>query len=293
VCDNYFIKNTDTIAMYTLNCRGKLLAADKPLVMGIINATPDSFFEGHIHKGIDGMVAQAKKMIQDGAHLLDIGGQSTRPGSQPLTAEEERQRVIPVIEAIHTHLPQAIISVDTYSSVVVREAVQAGAAMVNDVSGGHMDPLMIDTVAQLQVPYICMHMQGTPQTMQVNPVYQDVTMEVLDYFIAKVAQCRKAGITDVVIDPGFGFGKTAAHNFDLLKNLQTLQMVGCPVMAGLSRKSMIYKTLHITAAEALNGTTALNMLALVNGANILRVHDVKEAVETVQLFTMYTLGLIS
>jgi dihydropteroate synthase len=284
---NHFFKNTDTIAMYTLNCRGKLLVADKPLIMGIINATPDSFFEGHIGKGIDGIVSLAEKMVQDGAQILDIGGQSTRPGSQVLSAEEELNRVIPVIEAIHSRIPQTIISVDTFSSIVAHKAVEAGASIVNDISGGSFDPSMISTVAHLQVPYICMHIQGNPQNMQVNPVYENVTKEVLDYFIAKVAECRKAGIKDVIIDPGFGFGKKAAHNFELLKQLEMLKIAGCPILAGLSRKSMIYKTLNNTAAEALNGTTALNMLALNNGAAILRVHDVKEAVEAVTLFEAY------
>jgi dihydropteroate synthase len=284
---NHFFKNTDTIAMYTLNCRGKLLVADKPLIMGIINATPDSFFEGHIGRGIDGIVSLAEKMIQDGADILDIGGQSTRPGSQPLSAEEELSRVIPVIEAIHSRMPQTILSVDTYSSIVARKAVAAGAVIVNDISGGSLDPGMISTVADLQVPYICMHIQGNPQNMQVNPVYENVTKEVLDYFILKIEQCRKAGIKDIIVDPGFGFGKTAAHNFELLKHLEVMKITGCPILAGLSRKSMIYKTLQTTAAAALNGTTALNMLALNNGAAVLRVHDVKEAVETARLFAAY------
>jgi dihydropteroate synthase len=273
--------------MYTLNCRGKMLVADKPLVMGIINATPDSFFEGHIGRGIDGMVSLAEKMVQDGADMLDIGGQSTRPGSQLLTVEEELERVIPVIEAIHSRMPQTFLSVDTYSSMVALKAVEAGASIVNDISGGSLNPGMISTVAHLQVPYICMHIQGNPQSMQVNPMYENVTKEVLDYFIAKVAECHKAGIKDVIVDPGFGFGKTTAHNFELLKHLEILKITGCPILAGLSRKSMIYKTLQTTAAEALNGTTALNMLALNNGADILRVHDVKEAVETGRLFGAY------
>ncbi len=264
-----------------------MLVADKPLVMGIINATPDSFFEGHINRGIDGIVSLAEKMIQDGADILDIGGQSTKPGSLPLTINEELERLIPVMEAVHNRLPEAILSVDTYSSIVAQKAVEAGASIVNDISGGSLDPEMVPAVAALQVPYICMHMQGTPQNMQANPVYENVTREVLDYFIAKLNECRKAGIKDIIIDPGFGFGKTIAHNFELLQQLEVFSITGCPVLAGLSRKSMIYKTLHTTAAEALNGTTALNMLALNNGADILRVHDVKEAVEAVTLFEAY------
>ena len=270
--------------MFTLNCKGKLLVLDTPVVMGIINATPDSFYKGNIN---DDMLVLAQTMIGDGATILDIGGQSTRPGSERISAAEEIQRVVPVINAIHAHLPDAIISVDTYSSKVAAAAVQAGAAIVNDISAGNMDTAMLSTVAALKVPYICMHMQGTPDTMQLQPHYDDVAREVLDFFIAKTAECKKAGITDVIIDPGFGFGKTIAHNFSLLKKMQVLQMLNAPVLAGLSRKSTVYKTLHTTAEHALNGTTVLNTMALMNGATILRVHDVKEAMETITLFNAY------
>jgi dihydropteroate synthase len=269
--------------MFTLNCKGRLLVVDKPLVMAIINTTPDSFYEGSRFMVMDEILRQAEKMLKDGAAILDIGGQSTRPGSKQLSAAEETERVVNVIETLSLHFPDAIISIDTYYSGVAVKAVNAGASMVNDVSGGEMDEAMLQTVASLNVPYVCMHTKGTPETMQQLAVYEDVTREVLDHFIAKIAQCRKAGIKDVIIDPGFGFAKTIKHNFELLRNLSAFRMLDCPVLAGLSRKSTIYKTLGTDAAGALNGTTVLNTIALLNGANILRVHDVKEAVETIQL----------
>ena len=255
--------------------------------MGIINATPDSFYRGDLNNGMDGILMLAKKMINEGATILDIGGQSTKPGSIEISSEKEMDRVIPVIKMIHEHFPQTILSVDTYQSAVAIKAVEAGASIVNDVSGGETDKKMIDTVAALRVPYICMHMKGTAANMQSFATYEDVLKEVLDYFIFKIHQCRAAGIKDIIIDPGFGFAKNAEHNFNLLKNLHIFKMLDCPILAGLSRKSTIYKTLGITAAEALNGTTVLNTLALNNGANILRVHDVKEAVETVTLMESY------
>ena len=270
--------------MFTLNCKGKLLVLDTPVVMGIINATPDSFYKGNIN---DDMVALAQKMIADGASILDIGGQSTRPGSERITVEEELQRVLPVLKAIHAKFPDTIISIDTYSSKVAAAAVAAGAAIVNDISAGNMDEAILPTVAALHVPYVCMHMQGTPGTMQQEAHYDDVAKEVLYFFIAKTAACKKAGITDIIIDAGFGFGKNITHNFSLLKKMDLLQILNRPVLAGISRKSTVYKTLHSTAADALNGTTVLNTIALMNGANILRVHDVKEAVEAITLFNAY------
>ena len=273
--------------MYTLNCKGKLLVMDKPLVMGIINATPDSFVEGHLNKGIEGIADLATKMIADGADILDIGGQSTRPGSERVDADEEITRVIPVIETIRQLHNDAIISIDTYHSKVAAAAVAAGASIVNDISGGNMDADMLATVAQLKVPYICMHMQGTPDNMQQHPEYENVTTAVVDFFINKIAECKKAGILDVIIDPGFGFGKTIQHNFQLLKNLSVFIMFDLPLLIGISRKGTIYKTLQTDAADALNGTTVLNTIALMNGASILRVHDVKEAKETVTLFEAY------
>jgi dihydropteroate synthase len=270
--------------MFTLNCKGKLISTEIPLIMGIINATPDSFYEGDLEKGMDGILALAEKMIKDGATILDIGGQSTRPNSERISVEEELARVIPVIEMIHAQFPETIISIDTYQSKVAIAAVKAGASMVNDISGGQMDTEMIPTVASMRnVPYICMHIKGTPETMQAQAVYEDVTKDVLEYFIAKIDECKKAGIKDVIVDPGFGFAKNAEHNFTLLKNLSILKMLDKPILVGISRKSTVYKTLGITSAEALNGTTVLNTLALNNGASILRVHDVKEAREVVML----------
>jgi dihydropteroate synthase len=273
--------------MYTLNCKGKLLIIDKPLVMGIINVTPDSFYDGGRHNDLSSIIAVAEKMVTDGADILDIGGQSTRPNSERVPIDEELKRVLPAIEAIHHHFPQVIISIDTYYSKVAQEAVTAGASIVNDISAGEMDKAMIPVVASLKVPYICMHMQGTPDTMQKNPLYDDVVKEVVDFFINKINECKKAGITDIIIDPGFGFGKSIQHNFQLLKGLSVFSMLQKPILSGLSRKATIYKTLGITAAEALNGTTVLNTMALMNGASILRVHDVKEAKEAVKLFTEY------
>ena len=270
--------------MFTLNCRGKLLEIGSPLVMGIINATPDSFYKGNMN---DDMLQLAEKMIAEGAMILDIGGQSTRPGSERIPAEEEIQRTIPVIKKIHERFPDTIISIDTYQSAVAAEAVDAGASIVNDISAGEMDAAMIPMVASLKVPYVCMHMKGTPGTMQKNISYDDVVKEVLDFFIQKIAVCSAAGINDIIIDPGFGFGKTIEHNLKLLKELKVFSMLDKPILAGLSRKSTVYKTLNVTAAEALNGTTVLNTLALQNGASILRVHDVKEAKEAVVLMEKY------
>jgi dihydropteroate synthase len=272
--------------MFTLNCKGHLLVIRQPLVMGILNATPDSFYAGSRYENNDAVLKQAERMLGDGAALLDIGGQSTRPGSRLLTEEEELARVIAPVEAIHRRFPEAVLSIDTFYPRVAAEAVAAGAAMVNDVSGGQ-DEAMFPTVAALRVPYICMHIKNPVQQMHYKPAYDNVVREVLDYFVAKTDACKKAGINDVIIDPGFGFDKNAPHNFQLLKALSVFALLECPLLVGLSRKSTIYKTLGTTAEGALNGTTVLNTLALNNGAHILRVHDVKEAAETVKLLIAY------
>ncbi|HEX2845332.1 MAG TPA: dihydropteroate synthase [Chitinophagaceae bacterium] len=269
--------------MFTLNCKGRLLVIDKPIVMGIINTTPDSFFADSRKVSADAVVKQAAAMLEEGAAIIDIGGQSTRPGSLPVSEEEELSRVISGIEVIHRRFPECIISVDTYYARVAKEAVGAGASMVNDISAGTLDPGMIQTVASLHVPYVLMHIQGTPQTMQQSPHYDNVTREVLDFFSNKLPALRQAGIADIIIDPGFGFGKTHAHNFQLLRELPVFSMLGKPLLAGLSRKGTIYKTLNITAEESLNGTTVLNTVAIMKGANILRVHDVKAAVQAITL----------
>ncbi len=273
--------------MFTLNCKGRLLTVTQPLVMGIINITPDSFYAHSRHQNMAAVLQKAAQMLEEGAAMLDIGGQSTRPGSRLMCADEEANRVLPAIEAIVQQFPGAIISIDTFLAGVAAASITAGASIVNDISGGAMDPNMLKTVAALRVPYICMHMKGTPQTMQEQAVYENVTTEVLDYFVKKLDDCKKAGIPDVIIDPGFGFAKNSAHNFKLLKDLGMLKITEKPLLVGLSRKASIYKTLGITAAHALNGTTVLNTIALQNGADILRVHDVKEAVEAVKLFCAY------
>ena len=271
--------------MFTLNCKGRLLVIDKPLVMGIINATPDSFFGGSRFDGVDEIVTEAEKMLNDGADIIDIGGQSTRPGSELIAADEEIKRVIPAIQAILDKFPGAIISIDTFYSKVAVAAVDAGAIIVNDISAGSMDNKMIETVAELKVPYVLMHTKGTPQTMQQNAVYENVTRDILDFFIAKTHELKKAGIIDIIIDPGFGFAKTIDQNFELLKNLSVFRMLDKAIMLGISRKSTIYKTLGVSADDALNGTSVLNTIGLMNGASILRVHDVKEAKEAVKLFS--------
>jgi dihydropteroate synthase len=272
--------------MFTLNCKGKLLVVDKPLVMGIINATPDSFYEGSRFSGTDKILSQAEKMIGEGADIIDIGGQSTRPGSEAVSEEQELKRVIDGIEAIHHHFPNTVVSIDTYYAVVAKKSIQAGASVVNDISAGDIDKQMIPTVAHLQTPYIAMHMKGTPATMQQYLKYDNVIREVIDFFIRKKDDFKKAGIHDVIIDPGFGFSKTINHNLELLKNLSAFKILDAPILIGVSRKSSVYKTLGITAGEALNGTTVLNTIALINGANILRVHDVKEAKEVIKLWSM-------
>jgi len=255
--------------------------------MGIINVTPDSFYTGSRKITINDVLQEAEQMVAEGATILDIGGQSTRPGSIKLEPEDEAKRVILVIDAMHKEFPGTIISVDTFYASIAEQSVQAGASIVNDVSGGLFDEAMLSTVAKLKVPFICMHMKGTPQNMQQNPVYENVTKEITDYFIERIDVCRKADIHDIIIDPGFGFGKTITHNFQLLGELSVFKIFGKPILMGISRKSTVYKTLGITAEEALNGTTVLHTLGLLNGANILRTHDVKEAVEAIKLVERY------
>lgn len=269
--------------MFTLNCKGRLWVVDKPLVMGILNLTPDSFYAGSRFSDTDKILRTAEQMLIDGASILDLGAQSSRPGSSRISEDEELSRLLPAIEAIHRSFPEAVLSVDTYQAKVALEAIQAGASMVNDISAGEMDAKMIPTVAMLKAPYICMHMKGRPENMQQQPSYENVTTEVLDYLVRRVAHCRNQGIDDVIIDPGFGFGKSIRHNFELLKNLAAFKILQCPLLLGISRKSTIYKTLGIDPEQALNGTTVLNTIGLMNGASILRVHDVKEAVEAVKL----------
>ncbi len=271
----------------SINCKGRLLDLSRPIVMGILNITPDSFFDGGKYPDDAAILHQAEKMLREGASILDIGGASSRPGAAEVSESEEMQRILPGIEAIQKNFPNTIISVDTWRASVANAAVQAGASIVNDIAAGNLDPKMYETVAELGVPYILMHMQGTPDTMQQKPHYEDVVTEVLDFFIKKIELLRGFGVIDIVLDPGFGFGKTVEHNYALLKNLHVFQNVlGLPVLAGLSRKSMVCKPLGIKPAEALNGTTALHMVALQQGACILRAHDVREAMEVIKLWQL-------
>ena len=268
----------------TINCKGTLLDLSTPRVMGILNLTPDSFHDGGRYSDIHSIIEHTEQMVYEGADIIDIGGMSSRPGSEVISVEEELARVIEPIKSIHERFPDAILSVDTIHAQVAEQAVLSGVSIINDISAGTMDRNMIPTVAYLKVPYIIMHMQGTPETMQDAPSYTNVVTEVIDYLADRITECRVAGITDVIVDPGFGFGKTNKHNFELLKKLSLLRILDSPILAGLSRKSMITKTLGIKNADALNGTTALHTIALMNGAKILRVHDVKEAVQVVKLY---------
>lgn len=273
--------------MFSLNCKGKLLLIEKPLVMGILNLTEDSFYEGSRFATLEAIKSKVAQMIDQGADIIDIGAQSTRPGSTRISAESELEKLIPTIELLTSNFAGLIISIDTYHSKVAFETIFAGASIINDISAGEMDSKMIATVAKLNVPYICMHMKGVPETMHHDTHYENLIKEILDFFIVKTDECKKAGINDVIIDPGFGFGKNIAQNFRLLKNLETFKILEKPLLAGVSRKSTIYKTLHISPEESLNGTTILNTIALLNGASILRVHDVKEAVEAIKLIEAY------
>lgn len=274
----------------TINCQGSLLDLSKPVIMGIINITEDSFFAGSRTQHIDLILQRAAQHLAEGAKILDIGAQSTRPGAVAVGPETELERLLPAVRTLKEHYPEAIISIDTYYANVAEQTINAGAAIINDVSAGDMDADMIPTAGRLQVPYIAMHMKGTPADMQQRPEYKDVTQDVLDYFIRKRAECLQAGIRDVIIDPGFGFGKTIVHNYTLLKKLHVFHMLDCPLLVGVSRKSMIYRLLDTTPAEALNGTTVLHTLALQQGARILRVHDVKAAMEAVKI-TQYVNAL--
>ena len=268
----------------TINCKGRLLSLHRPVVMGILNVTPDSFYDGGRHFSREAALDRAFRLWEEGASILDVGGMSSRPGAETVPIAEEIRRVIPVVAAISDHIPTAIISVDTVHPDVAREAIQAGASIINDISAGSMAQGMYETVAELNVPYVLMHMKGTPKTMQREADYENVVEVVLDFLLTEVGKLKSLGIKDIIIDPGFGFGKTIAHNFQLLQNLHIFQVLPYPVLAGISRKSMIYRTLEIGPEDALNGATALHMVALQQGASILRVHDVREAVQTIKLW---------
>jgi dihydropteroate synthase len=276
--DTFFYKKS------TINCAGKLVSLSQPVVMGILNVTPDSFYEGSRIRGTQALLGQAEAMLQEGAAILDIGGYSSRPHADDVPPEEERIRVIPAIRAVRQAFPDCLISVDTFRAAIAQEAVEAGANIINDISGGELDEMMFQTAGQLQVPYILMHMRGTPQTMSQLTEYEDIMLELVHYFEPKIVQLQAAGVRDIILDPGFGFAKTIDQNFEVLRRMGDLKLLGLPVLAGLSRKSMTYKTLDVPATEALAGTIALNTIALMHGASILRVHDVKEAVQTIKLF---------
>ena len=274
----------DKSTSFSLNVSGKIT----PVVMGILNITPDSFFDGGKYTDQDSLILQAEKMLNEGAAIIDLGAASTRPGAGEVTEGEEMKRLMPALHYLKREFPDAIISVDTYRSNVAKTAIENGAHIINDISGGTFDAMMFQTVADLNVPYVLMHIKGTPQNMQSNPQYVDVVQEVKYFFKNQLRKLRNIGVTEnIILDPGFGFGKTLVNNFELLKYLSSFTDLGCPVLAGVSRKSMISKVLQSTPEKALNGTTALNTIALLNGASILRVHDVKEAVESVRLVEFY------
>ncbi|QXP74507.1 dihydropteroate synthase [Tenacibaculum sp. AHE15PA] len=267
----------------TINCKGTLIDLTSPKVMGILNITPDSFFDGGKYKDEHAILSQTEKMLQEGATFIDVGAYSSRPGAKHVSEAEELQRVVPVIKLLVKHFPDILISVDSFRSTVVKESINAGASIINDISGGVQDDKMFAAVASLQVPYIMMHMQGTPQSMQLNPVYENVVTDIISFFAAQLRKLRELKVNDVIIDVGFGFGKTIEHNYELLKKLSLFENLEVPILTGVSRKSMLYKTLDIIPQEALNATTVANTIALLNGTNILRVHDVKEAVEAVKI----------
>ena len=269
--------------MMTINCKGTLVDLTKPKVMGILNVTPDSFFDGGKYKNERDILVQAEKMLSEGATFIDVGACSSRPGAKHISEEEELQRMLPVVELLVKNFPEIIFSVDSFRSRVVEESINAGAGIINDISGGKMDVKMFETVAKLQVPYIMMHMQGTPQNMQQNPQYENVVTEVVSFFAEQLFKLRQLKVNDVIIDVGFGFGKTLNQNYELLKRLSMFKSLDVPILTGVSRKSMLYKLLGITSQEALNATTVANTIALLNGTHILRAHDVKEAVEAVKI----------
>jgi len=269
----------------TINCLGKLIDLTTPKVMGILNVTPNSFYDGGKHSDEKGILIQVEKMLSEGATFIDIGAYSSKPSAEFVSEEEEIERLVPVVELVLKHFPETLISIDTFRANVAKAGIEAGACIINDVSAGSLDANMMKTVAELQVPYIMMHMKGNPQTMQNLAQYENVTKEVLFYFSEKIAEARSLAINDLIIDPGFGFAKTLEQNFELMNNLELFRELNLPLLVGISRKSMIYKTLETSAESALNGTTVLNTISLQKGANILRVHDVKEAMETIKLIS--------
>lgn len=270
----------------TLNLQGKPISLETPAVMGVLNITPDSFYRGSRINSEKTLLKKTEEMLNEGVAFIDIGGYSSRPGSDDISQEEELGRVIPAIKTIIREFPDTHISIDTFRSTVAKEALDAGAAIINDIAAGNLDPEMFNIVKKYNVPYIMMHMRGTPQNMKEHVDYEDLLMEIMKYFEEKFNRLLNLGVKDIIIDPGFGFAKTIKQNYKILANLQIFHILNLPILVGVSRKSMIFKSLEIPAEEALNGTTVLNTIALMNGANILRVHDVKEAVEAVKLYKL-------
>jgi len=278
-------KNKEFYPINALKSGSKLCSLDKPLVMGILNISPDSFYAGSRFTESGQLIKKASVMIEDGADILDIGAVSTRPFADEVSEEEELQRILPVIRQLVKIFPEVFISVDTWRSNVAKMVLESGADMINDISGGCFDPKMAETMAMFEKPFVIMHTKGDPKTMQINPSYSDINAEIKDYFTARIEHFQQLGIKQLILDPGFGFGKTIEHNYQILKSLKDYQIFGFPILAGVSRKSMIQKALNVSAEEALNGTTVLHTIALINGAKILRVHDVKEAVETIKIIS--------
>ena len=268
----------------TINCKGQLIDLASPKVMGILNVTPNSFFDGGKYKTESVILSQVGKMLTDGATFIDVGAYSSKPSAEFVSEKEELNRIVPVVNLILEKFPDCLISIDTFRSEVAKVCLENGAAIINDISAGNLDDKMLETIAKYNVPYIMMHMRGTPQIMQTMANYDNIVKEMLFYFSQRIAEARSLGINDLIIDPGFGFAKTLEQNYEVLQKLELFEMLELPLLAGFSRKSMIYKTLHSTAEEALNGTSVLNTIALTKGAKILRVHDVKEAMECVTLF---------
>jgi dihydropteroate synthase len=268
----------------TINCKGQLIDLSTPKIMGILNVTPNSFYDGGKFTLSENGLSHVGKILEEGATFIDIGAYSSKPNAEFVSEEEERNRILPVVQSILKQFPDALLSIDTFRSEIAAVCIENGAAIINDISAGNLDEKMMDVVAKYNVPYIMMHMRGTPQTMQSQTNYENIVKEMLFYFSEKVNKARSLGINDLIVDPGFGFAKTLEQNYEVLQNLELFKMLDLPLLAGISRKSMVYKPLGLTANEALNGTTVLNTIALTKGSNILRVHDVKEAVECVKLF---------
>jgi dihydropteroate synthase len=268
----------------TINCKGQLIDLSYPKVMGILNITPNSFFDGGMYKNESEILSRVEKMISEGASFIDIGAYSSKPSAAFVSEQEEIERIVPIVNLVLKHFPATMLSIDTFRAKVAKTCIESGAAMINDISGGLLDDKMLETVAQYKVPYIMMHMRGTPQTMQTLTQYDAIVKEMLFYFSERVAAARALGINDLIVDPGFGFAKTLEQNFEVFQKLALFNSLELPILIGISRKSMIYKTLNTSAKEALNGTTVLNALALSKGAKILRVHDVKEAMECISLY---------